>query len=205
MRGEYGEIAYFDTAANRQFREALIDRLIAPAYARALDINEAHDGEFVAVDEEIYHEGSRNVYDFFAQPGDATVTVQVGVFVAVEDLTQEAVGLLKEMVGDSDLSQELKHKYAQEEILCLPGTVEQFISQNFEIDLGSGDVIVRTDVGFAVGGNTIDEEEDRRPLPDLDQKRETIFESRELVELVRALYAMELITQNEVRGFLNAF
>jgi hypothetical protein len=206
MRGEYGEIAYFDTADNQLFREAVLDKLIAPAYAKALDINQDTGVEFVMVDEEIYHEGSRNVYDFYAQPGNDAVTIQVGVFVEVQDLTPEAVGLLKTMINDSDLPQDLKEKYTIEDILRMPGAVEQFIRQNFEIDLNSGEIIVRTDLGFAVGGNTIDErEESELPISDLDQKRETIFESRELVELVRALYAMELITQDQVRHFLNAF
>jgi hypothetical protein len=206
MRGEYGEIAYFDTADNQLFREAVLDKLIAPAYAKALDINQDTGVEFVMVDEEIYHEGSRNVYDFYAQPGNDAVTIQVGVFVEIQDLTPEAVGLLKTMINDSDLPQDLKEKYTIEDILRMPGAVEQFIRQNFEIDLNSGEIIVRTDLGFAVGGNTIDErEESELPISDLDQKRETIFESRELVELVRALYAMELITQDQVRHFLNAF
>jgi hypothetical protein len=206
MRGEYGEIAYFDTADNQLFREAVLDKLIAPAYAKALDINQDTGVEFVMVDEEIYHEGSRNVYDFYAQPGNDAVTIQVGVFVEIQDLTPEAVGLLKTMINDSDLPQDLKEKYTIEDILRMPGAVEQFIRQNFEIDLNSGEIIVRTDLGFAVGGNTIDErEESELPISHLDQKRETIFESRELVELVRALYAMELITQDQVRHFLNAF
>ncbi|HTJ73469.1 MAG TPA: hypothetical protein VL481_02670 [Verrucomicrobiae bacterium] len=206
MRGEYGEIAYFDSANDQLFREALVGRLIVPAYAKALDINQETGGEFIFVDEEVQGDDSRSVYDFYARPGEETITIQAGVFVVIEELSQEAVGLLQQMVHDSDLPLELKQKYSIEDMLRLPGVVEQFIEQSFEINIRSGEVLVRTDLGFAVGGNVIDEEEESaRPITDLDQKREAIFESRELVELVRALYAMELITQDEVRDFLNAF
>ena len=206
MRGEYGEIAYFDSANDQLFREALVGRLIVPAYAKALDINQETGGEFIFVDEEVQGDDSRSVYDFYARPGEETITIQAGVFVVIEELSQEAVGLLQQMVHDSDLPLELKQKYGIEDMLRLPGVVEQFIEQSFEINIRSGEVLVRTDLGFAVGGNVIDEEEESaRPITDLDQKREAIFESRELVELVRALYAMELITQDEVRDFLNAF
>ena len=206
MRGEYGEIAYFDSANDQLFREALVGRLIVPAYAKALDINQETGGEFIFVDEEVQGDDSRSVYDFYARPGEETITIQAGVFVVIEELSQEAVGLLQQMVHDSDLPLELKQKYGIEDMLRLPGVVEQFIEQSFEINIRSGEVLVRTDLGFAVGGNVIDEEEgNARPITDLDQKREAIFESRELVELVRALYAMELITQDEVRDFLNAF
>jgi len=206
MRGEYGEIAYFDSANDQLFREALVGRLIVPAYAKALDINQETGGEFIFVDEEVQGDDSRSVYDFYARPGEETITIQAGVFVVIEELSQEAVELLQQMVHDSDLPLELKQKYSIEDMLRLPGVVEQFIEQSFEINIRSGEVLVRTDLGFAVGGNVIDEEEESaRPITDLDQKREAIFESRELVELVRALYAMELITQDEVRDFLNAF
>jgi len=206
MRGEYGEIAYFDSANDQLFREALVGRLIVPAYAKALDINQETGGEFIFVDEEVQGDDSRSVYDFYTRPGEETITIQAGVFVVIEELSQEAVGLLQQMVHDSDLPLELKQKYSIEDMLRLPGVVEQFIEQSFEINIRSGEVLVRTDLGFAVGGNVIDEEEESaRPITDLDQKREAIFESRELVELVRALYAMELITQDEVRDFLNAF
>jgi hypothetical protein len=204
MYGEYAKAEYYDAAADQPFRDAVLDKLVAPAYMRAIGV--CGETDTTVVGEEIHYEDCRATYDFYAQTGDDTIIITSCIFGAVGELTNEAVRVLGDEIRSSNLSETMRERYGQDEIAIRnDAVVELFTRRSFAVRLTDGDIVVRTDLGIAIDGCEIDTAGERQPLAELDVQREKIFESEELVELVRALYGMELIDQPAVKDFLDAF
>lgn len=203
MNGERREL-YYDVEADSAFRDAVIDILIAPAYMAALSGTHETDSS-VAVDSESEYDDSREVHDFFAEKGSDCVTIGVSSFVGSGELSEEALILLRDEIQDSDLAQEYKNQFAEPQAVAA-ARVELYTRYEYLIDLADATIVVRTTIGFSIDGQEIHSNvEQEAPIPELDQERSNIFEVPEIIMLVRALYAMELISQDDVRRFLEAF
>lgn len=195
---------YYDVEADSAFRDAVIDILVAPAYLRALTNDSETDGS-VIVDSESEYDDSREVHDFFAEKGSDSIAVGVSVFIGSGELSEEALLLLRDQIQDSDLTEEQKRQFDNPQAVAA-ARVELFTRYEYLIDLADATIVVRTTMGFAINGqemHSVSEEESS--IPELDQERSNIFEVPEIIMMVRALYAMELITQDDVRQFLEAF
>lgn len=205
MNGEFREAVLYDAETNTAFRDALIDRLIVPALGRAIDMNEDSEGRTVLVDEEIQYEDSRAAYDFYAERGSAQITIGVSVFTGLGELSDEAIALIADEIAHSDLSDVMRTNLSDESTLRA-ATIEFVRHHEFDINLETSSATVWNTIGIAVNGRMIrNVDDDETPVAELDLERQALFEPRELVELFRALHGMELVTDEEVRRFLEAF
>lgn len=195
---------FYDVEADSAFRDAVIDILVAPAYLAALSNNPETD-EAVVVESKSEYDDSREVHDFFAEKGSGSLAIGVTVFVGSGELSEEALVLLRDEIRDSDLTEEQKNQFRTPEEV-LGARVELFTRYEYLIDLADATIIVRTAMGFAINSQEIHAvSEGEAPISELDHERSNIFEVPEIIMLVRTLYAMELITQDDVRRFLEAF
>ncbi|HEY5695774.1 MAG TPA: hypothetical protein VIQ80_02985 [Candidatus Saccharimonadales bacterium] len=202
------EVGFYDTETDDRFREALIGLLLAPAYARAIDYNKdtGDTSDYVMLDQEAeYDDGVHASYDFYAELGGDSIVIGITEFSGVGELSPEAVSLLAGEIKDSNLPESVRAKAGNPHEIE-QATIELFARHEFEIDLEASTVSQWTNLGFAINGHEIhaDDEADE-PISELDFDRMTMIEPRELVELIRALLAMSLVTEDEVQHFLEAF
>jgi hypothetical protein len=213
MSHERHDAVFYDSEAHPSFRDALVDKIIVPAYMTAIDYGKSdQDTErgYTMVDCETEYDDCRAEYDFYAQVDDDTVTVRsiLSGGVGQQDLTNEAIRLIHDEIQSADMSDRIKQRFnGRYKELRESVSIETFKRREFHIRLHDGDVQVQTDIGYSIEGMPIEPPFDEN-APDLPPELvayEKVIETDDLIELIRALIAMELISQSDVKKFLDMF
>ncbi|MDN5274224.1 MAG: hypothetical protein JWP06_125 [Candidatus Saccharibacteria bacterium] len=204
---------YYDSEANVQFRDALIDAVIVPAVFAASYKDIAAGlltGDVMAECETTDTGGEdyryRTSYDFFAEQDDGMIVITSTEYERLRDLDDPAVLLLHDEVQTSLITDEVKERYRDNlEALRTKAIIETFTRRSFYIRKinDSNQVRVRTDLGYSIDQLDVDYFTDDMPLPELDRERETVFEVAEIVEIVQALLSLELITESHAKEFID--
>ena len=98
------------------------------------------------------------------------------------------------------MKSEIAIKMTQEAVI-----IETFTRRTFQVRLSddTNSVRVETKLGYSIDGHEVVQgiiHEKETSL--LDLERETVFELSEFLEIIRALLALELVDQADVRRFL---
>lgn len=206
MNHERPDVVYYDSRTNVLFADALVDSIIVPAVFTALDkdISEGWVGDAIA-DCEIWYQGNRTEYEFLADQDSSTIVISSIAYMKMSDLSDLGAQLLHDNLQESNILDDVKGRYRDDvDRLKRDADVETFTRRTFYVHLNddSSNVRVETHLGYAVDGQAIDDYVTYEPTPQLDMERETVFELGEILEIIKALLAMELIDQSAVKRFL---
>lgn len=210
MSYEGRSLPYYDTQRDSRFTDALVYEIIQPAQENAAlqDFYDGVEGDFIAIESEVYYDGERIYYDFFKEKNDAIIIIGSTMYTHIDDLFYDGAFLIESEIQESNLSEEFKQKFRGAiGKLHKEAVIEVFTRRSFKIDMrdGMNEVRIQTELGYTVDGCEVTKpyvETMVMEPSELDYDRETIFEASELVEIVRALLAMELINEQDVRRFL---
>jgi hypothetical protein len=210
MSFEGHEAVFYDSNENLNFRNALVD-LTRTAYDTAHKIDEAESkyenttGDLLVADAKIEIDGERSEYSFYAEKGDAAVEIQAIAFTGVNAPTDEAVRLIHDEMREADIHREMKYRFSYDFEEVRRAQIESFVRRHFFIQLDTGDVSIRTDMGYAVDEIEINGSSETLVPTDLDVARERIFERDDFREFMQALHTLGLVNDEQIKQFLNRF
>lgn len=209
MSFERHDVAFYDGGANLPFAKALVDMLVVPAYFSAVDKkgkDKPLDGDLIA-DTEVWCEGNRTRYEFFAPQQKHTVSITSTTYSVLDNLSESSAQLIYDDIQASNITDDLKSRYQNSSGYIQAGTVvETFTRRAFYIYSGSVDmneVRVKTQLGYSVDGLEITQDSLYEEESDLDRERENVFQVSEVTEIVRALLALGFINEEDVKRFFD--
>jgi hypothetical protein len=210
MNHERPDVVLYDSVANPRFRDALVKDIIEPAYFSAI-LNTSMAGEFgatVCAERDIWNDHNLTEYKLVADNDTKKIQIisKLNELLVNEDLTEEQGDLIASEIQDSTAPAWLKERYEDEVAKSVnSGSVELFTRRIFSIDLREegGSVRVEVELGYSVDGVEITSQDANRwELSEFEMQRGSCFEVNEILEIVRALVALELITDAHVKRFL---
>jgi hypothetical protein len=198
----------YEGRENESFKNALLDCLIVPAYEQAksyailsedpnvLDMRSVHqyeaDGPFVA-------------YTVYAAKSDPRLDILGAVYTKPTDITyQEAQSLMAELASKPGINIEIIERlagYTPNEFIDA-ADITYLTKSYYQIDLIDRTIEITAELGYMLDGTYILAS---GANTELDEERQMVFGYDEVVDIVRALHALALIDEQQVKAFLNAF
>lgn len=205
MEYERHDVVLYDCEDDPGFRDALIDEIIVPAYMKALDDCRAEGVNTASVNTERWYDGCRVRCEFDASEGDGAIELRSTIYSVLSDITDDGANLIYNELQKSTADNYTKIRYLNEPEKLQDGPrVETFTRRIFRIDLSSGSIRVKTDLGYSVDSSDVYlPDADGDNTIELDLERETMFESGEVVEFIRSLLDLGLVDQDQVKQFLD--
>lgn len=191
---------------NERFKNALLDHVMQPAYEQAQEY-EVLSGDPNVLEmrftEQYAEDGPMHVYTVYVAKGEPRMDILAEAYFQPNDMTwQEAESLRLDALSRHGLNEKFKdglRNLKLAELLKLSGLM--YIQQTrYEIDLIDRTLSTTTEVSYRLQG-------ERFLLggsgTELDEERQMVFDSDEVVDIVRALYGATLITEAQIRKFLD--
>jgi hypothetical protein len=210
MNHERPDAVFYDSVANPRFRDALINDIVVPAYFSATLNESMRDGlsNITRAERDVWDEDSLTEYRFVADNKTKKIKIisKLNEQHLNEELTQKQGRLIADEIKTSTVPEWLKERYEKNaNKIVESGSVELFTRRVFSIDLGEEDSFVRVEIeiGYSVDGvEVISQDVNKWELSEFEMQRGSCFEVNEILEIVRALVALELITDVHVKRFL---
>ena len=211
MDHERPDIVYYHSEENARFSEALTESIVIPAYFAAIhqaaEAGMDEDSHSVTAESEHYFEGNKVEYDFLALRDQKTIYITSTIHQAIKELSFAGALLIHNEILYSTVYDGIKDRYAGKAgELYANAEVETFTRRIFRIEVTDEMVIVRvhTYLGYYIDGHEIPSPITHdEPMTELDEQFEKSFEREDINEIIRALLAMGLIGESDVRHFLD--
>ncbi|HEU4715850.1 MAG TPA: hypothetical protein VFS14_03400 [Candidatus Saccharimonadales bacterium] len=205
MSIEAYEVSY-KGEANERFKNALLDHVMRPAYEQAQNYEVLSSDPNVlelSFSEQYAEDGPMHVYTVYVAKGEPRLDIVAEAYFHPDDMTwQEAESLRLHALARHNLDEKFRdglRNLKSAELLKLSGLM--YIQEaRYEIDLIDRTLCTTTELAFRLNG-------ERFPLlgsnTELDEDRQMVFDADEVVDIIRALYGSTLVTEEQVKHFLN--
>jgi len=205
MSIEAYEVSY-KGEANERFKNALLDHVMRPAYEQAQNYEVLSSDPNVlelSFSEQYAEDCPMYVYTVYVAKGEPRLDIIAAAYFQPDDMTwQEAESLRLHALERQGLDEKFRdglRNLKSAELLKLSGLM--YIQEaRYEIDLIDRTLCTTTELAFRLNG-------ERFPLSgsntELDEDRQMVFDADEVVDIIRALYGVTLVTEERVKHFLN--